>query len=158
MFGYSARHNRRLKQQNKQAAKGSLKIDSMFAPVATVDPPAPTDPKVKEDSLTPSQFMKKAEEAVNILCDFTMPVINRKSVQQQLGYAQMAKYNAVYFYLNAIVNSGLKKMDASKYASDLVYKSGSSSYTARNIRRYADEYLKYGRISLVDGENMDETS
>lgn len=140
-LGYSSRHIRRLNKINRDAAKGTLAITAFFKPlVETVVQEKPVDAN--------KEFRRKAEKALSELEQFTFPKINRKSEQQQLGVAEMAKYECLYHYLYAIVKAGMKKVEASEYAGQVVFKSNTTQYRTRKIRRNAEEYFENGKINI----------
>lgn len=77
MFGYSDRHIRRLKQKNREAAKGSFKIDSMFQPIpsSTVNATL-SEQTVEKDNLSPKDELKKKDEkATQSLSQFVEAVL-----------------------------------------------------------------------------------
>lgn len=139
---YSARHIRRLNKKSKEAAKGTLAITSFFKPTMPIEEVISQE----EKSDAKEEFMLKAKKALSELMDFSLPIVNAKSKQQQLGVAEFSKYEGVFHYLCAIVNGNMKKMEASKHATFLIHKNKTSDHKARNIRRHTKEYLENGGV------------
>ncbi|OAD70636.1 hypothetical protein PHYBLDRAFT_69527 [Phycomyces blakesleeanus NRRL 1555(-)] len=137
----------------REAAKGSARVDSFFLPIANSSS-AETEIGLDEESdsadevESKEEFKSRVKDAIIDLSKFAVPVISSTSEQQKLGVAEMGKYEGAYHYLYALINTDMKKMAASKFASDIVYKQKSTWYRARKIRQHAKEYLETRRISL----------
>lgn len=174
---FSARHIRRLKKKSRDNARGTRSIkDWLTAPTISSTSSGnldmeelSSDDEVLEGTTvnaSDNETTETMQAALEELGSFATPVPNAKSVQQTLGHYQMVKYEGVYHYLSFRVSLNLKKMEASRLASDLVYKQKSTIYKARKIRDYAAEYLERRliapgsqgkhskRVSVLDDEDL----
>lgn len=100
------------------------------------------------------------------LGSFAIPEPNRNSEQHKLGVSELAKYEGVYHYLYMIEHCKCNKTEASRIASEIVYKHKATIYKARKIKEYAKEYLLSGsitknaqgahskRVSVLDDEDI----
>lgn len=133
---YSPRYLRKLKQKNREMAKGSAKTSSFFYTLAIIEsPPPPPQPQL-EDTL------KIAYDALSI---YLTPSF-RANKQQDENIYERSKCQAVHHYFKLRMD-GVKKMEASVLAANMFWYSKKSTYRSKDIRKYAEEYLKTGKIS-----------
>ncbi|KAG2231563.1 hypothetical protein INT48_002979, partial [Thamnidium elegans] len=87
---YSARYQRKLKQKNREMAKGSAKISSYFSSV--------TASSASEEAPVETE-MQKLQAAYDYLTSELEPKISLESAQQKAGTYERTKYLAVHLYL-----------------------------------------------------------
>jgi len=132
---YSVGHAYKKAKINKAKAKGCMKLDGFFGIVA------PEAEPVEEE---PSQ-LEKIREVMGKLEEITNPAINVNSPQQKMGVYELVRYQAVqqYFELRLLKK---KKMEASMQSATLFWKTKTTTYRSRMVRRDAEEFLLSGSI------------
>jgi hypothetical protein len=132
---YSARHQRKLKQKNREMASGSAKISSYFSSVETV---------VMEEPPVESE-LEKLKTAYDMLSSELTPRASSSNILEKSNY-ERSKYQAVHVYLDLRIK-GVKKMKASETAAKAFWYNKSTSYRSKIIRKYAKNYLESGKIA-----------
>ncbi|GAA5813405.1 hypothetical protein MFLAVUS_006883 [Mucor flavus] len=120
---YSDRYQRKLKQKNREMAKGSAKISS---PVQTE--------------------MQKLQAAYDALTSELEPKISKESTQRKAGTYERTKYLDVHLYLELRIE-GIKRVQASELAAKRFWYSNATIYRCIAIRKYAAEYIVSGKIT-----------
>lgn len=150
---YSDRHQRRLKQRNKENARGSLSILNFFSPTSR---PAANEQSESESinekeatRLSDPVYIRKLQKALEDLGKFAVPVANRDSKQQQMGAFELAKYEGVYHYFYMIVEKKCNKMTASRIASEIIYKDMATEYRAKK-----SESMQKSTFLMVPSQRM----
>ncbi|OAD68009.1 hypothetical protein PHYBLDRAFT_140519 [Phycomyces blakesleeanus NRRL 1555(-)] len=94
---YSSQHVRRLKKAEREAAKGSARVDFFFLPIANSSS-AETEIGLDKESdsadevESKEEFKSRVKDAIIDLSKFAVSVISSTSEQQKLGVAEMGKY------------------------------------------------------------------
>lgn len=133
---YSDRYQRKLKQKNREMAKGSAKISSYLDSVSAspvLEAPVQTE-------------MRKLQAAYDVLTSELEPKISKESAQQKAGTYERTKYLAVHLYLELRI-AGIKRVQASELAAKRFWYSNVTVYRCIAIRKYAAEYIVSGKIT-----------
>ncbi|OAD72007.1 hypothetical protein PHYBLDRAFT_68717 [Phycomyces blakesleeanus NRRL 1555(-)] len=150
---YSCNHLSYLSRHKEKQQKEVLELTPFFLPI-TNSSSAETEIELDEESdsadevESKEEFKSRVKDAIIDLSKFAVSVISLTSEQQKLGVAEIGKYKEAYHYLYALINMDMKKMTASKFVSDIVYKQKSAWYRAHKICQHAKKYLETRRISL----------
>ena len=134
---YSARYQRKLKQKNREMAKGSAKISSYFSSV--------TASSASEEAPVETE-MQKLQAAYDYLTSELEPKISLESVQQKAGTYERTKYLAVHLYLELRID-GIKRVQASELAAKRFWYGKATVYRSIVIRKYVAEYIITGEIT-----------
>lgn len=155
----SDRQKRRKVQQNKEKAKGSMKLSSFFGPKSSDLSMQEADPLEEDEFPIEEGFsvqdiaavpvvsevdqMKKAIESLSLEL---VPQINRKTKQQIEGTYETIKRSAVYDYLTLRLE-GSNKTEASSVAAKRFWFEKATKYRSNMIIKYANEYMEKGTIA-----------
>ncbi|GAA5809711.1 hypothetical protein MFLAVUS_003124 [Mucor flavus] len=120
---YSDRYQKKLKQKNREMAKGSAKISSLV-----------------------QTEMQKLQAAYDALTSELEPKISKESIQRKAGTYERTKYLAVHLYLELRIE-GIKRVQASELAAKRFWYSKATIYRCIAIRKYAAEYIISGKIT-----------
>ncbi|GAA5809207.1 hypothetical protein MFLAVUS_002612 [Mucor flavus] len=133
---YSVTYQRKLKQKNREMAKGSAKISNYFSAINSQ--PVPESIQIESEA-------GQLKATYDSLTSTLGPVVNSESAQQKAGTNERAKYQAVHKYLEYRIEV-TKKMLASVLAAKVFWYDKATAYRSTVIRECTEEYIKTGEI------------
>jgi hypothetical protein len=147
---FSKPYMRKKRQQNREMAIGSLKISRYFKPLtaSVAAKPAAVNQEVvgTQQSAEVENEVEKIKNIIGLLSAEAAPVMNIMSQQQRDGTYEYSKYRAVLHYCRYRLQ-GDKRLEASIKAAQDTWYNKSTTYRAKMIRQYAQEYLATNRIT-----------